>query len=135
MEHAVKRNVCYKGGGTTELQQAKILTDYGVRADPEKIGSFERLAQYVGEGRGIIIEVNAGVLWKDSNYFERGQANHAIVVTSVAKDTRTGQIQGFFINDSGRGSQDSGRFIDVKTMQNAWLTTRAGSKGVVRSRL
>ena len=134
VKYAVEHNLCFRGdkfggGGTTEYQQAKILTDYGVPAHPERIGSLERLAQYVSEGRGIITEVNAGVIWNDPNAFEQGQANHAIVVTGVSRDMHTGQIQGFYINDSGKGSQNSGRFVDAKIMENAWL--RTGSNAVV----
>jgi len=129
VKYAATRGLCSPGGGTTEYTQAQIISDFGVPARPEKLGSFERLAQCVGEGRGIIIAVNAGVLWNDGNYFDNGQANHAIVVTGVARDPVTDQIQGFFINDSGTGPQDSGRFIDVNTMQNAWLNT--GGIGVV----
>lgn len=117
-------------GGTTELSQAQLLTDLGVPAHPEFSGSLEELASHIENGQGTIIEVNAGVLWNDANYFDTGQANHAIVVTGVARDPQTGDIQGFYINDSGRGSaEDSGRFLDAATMQNAWLD--AGGSAVV----
>jgi hypothetical protein len=117
-------------GGTTELGQAQILTDMGVPAHPELSSSLEELASHVENGQGTIIEVNAGVLWNDANYFDTGQANHAIVVTGVARDPQTGDIQGFYVNDSGRGlPEDSGRFLETATMQSAWLDT--GGSGVV----
>jgi hypothetical protein len=111
-------------GGTTVADQAKILSDFSVPAHPEFSSSMEDLAAHAENGQGIIIEVNAGILWDDPNAFEMGQANHAIVVTGVARDPATGDIQGFFINDSGRGyAEDSGRFIDGQTLQEAWLKT------------
>lgn len=112
-------------GGTTMEQQAKLLGDAGVSARPENLGSLDALAQRVSEGRGVIIEVNAGHLWNDAQYLENGLPNHAVVVTGVAKDPNTGEIQGFFINDSGTPNADRGKFIDANQMQKAWADTGA----------
>lgn len=108
-------------GGTSPETQAEILSDLGVPAHVEHHGSFEDLASAVEEGRSAIIEVNAGVLWDDANYFDNGQYNHAVVVTGVARDPFTGQIEGFFINDSGNGN--SGVFVDAATMHAGWTLT------------
>lgn len=131
VEYALTNGLCHvsifpsESGGTTPWDQARILTDFGVPSHIEFMSSLERLADLVEEGRGIITEVNAGVIWDDPNSFGTGEPNHAIVITGVARDPSSGEIQGFFINDSGRGfSEDSGRFIDIKTMQIAW--SRAG---------
>jgi hypothetical protein len=108
-------------GGSSPLAQAMILKTYGVPAHVETLDSFERLADCVEHGHGVIIGVNAGVLWDDPNAYENGQANHAVVVTGVAREPQTSEIQGFFINDSGRGlTEDSGRFICASTMQSGW---------------
>ena len=112
-------------GGTTPEQLSKLLGDAGVSARPEMLGSLDVLAQRVSEGRGVIIGVNAGHLWDNAQYLENGQANHAVVVTGVAKDPNTGKIQGFFINDSGAPNADRGKFIDANQMQNAWTNTGA----------
>lgn len=117
-------------GGTSELTQAIILTEMGVPAHTEVCGSLEDLAAHIENGQGSIVEVNAGVLWNEPSAYGGGMANHAIVVTGVARDPETGEVAGFFINDSGRGlEEDSGRFIDSATMQEAWLA--AGGTGVV----
>jgi hypothetical protein len=127
VRHAAERGLCYVTddpdhcGGTTVSDQAQILRDYGVPAHPEQLGSLERLSECVESGRGVIAEVNAGYLWNDANYVGSGEFNHAICVTGVARDPHTGEIQGFFINDSGRGyPEDSGRFVDADTMRMAW---------------
>ncbi|WP_327046603.1 C39 family peptidase [Microbispora sp. NBC_01189] len=123
--HAVMNDQCHVGddparcGGTSASDQARILTDYGVPAHVETASSIEDLAAGLEEGRGVIIEANAGVLWDQAEYYEQGQANHAVVATGVARDPQTGQIQGFFINDSGTGQ--AGRFVDAATMEVAWL--------------
>lgn len=132
VKSAVKHKLCYVdknnmdfSGATAPEDQAKLLSNAGVSARLETLDSSDDLAQRVGEGRGVIIQVNAGHLWNDAQYLESGQANHAVVVTGVAKDPNTGEIQGFFINDSGPPNADRGKFIDANQMQNAWISTGA----------
>jgi hypothetical protein len=81
----------------------------------------------VSDGHGVMLEVNAGVLWNDPNYYDHGAANHAISVIGVARDPDTGDVLGMYINDSGTG--DSGRFVDVATLKSAW--EQAGGEAVV----
>lgn len=108
-------------GGSSPYTQALILKEHGVPAHVEVLDGFERLADCVEHGHGVIVSVNAGVLWDDPQAFESGQSNHAVVVTGVARDPLTGEIQGFFINDSGRGlAGDSGRFVHAATMTHGW---------------
>jgi uncharacterized membrane protein len=112
-------------GGTALEQQAEILRDYNVPAHAETGRNMQDLASDIEQNKGVIIEVNAGVLWNDSQYFDNGASNHAVVVTGVARDPTTGEIQGFYINDSGNDASGSGsgRFVDVQTMQQAWEET------------
>lgn len=124
---AVEKGLCdvnqdpNQSGGTSPYYQAMILKELGVPAHVESLDSVERLADCVEHGHGVIIEVNAGVLWNDARAYDHGQPNHAIVVTGVSRDPSTGEIQGFYINDSGRGfAEDSGRFIDTTTIQSGW---------------
>jgi hypothetical protein len=105
-------------GGTTMEQQVQILADYGVPAHMENQESVEDLASFIEQGHGVIAEVNAGWLWEDPTHYGNGNANHAIVITGVAKDPVTGNIQGFYINDSGSG--ESAQFVDVEKMKLAW---------------
>jgi Peptidase_C39 like family len=114
-------------GGTTVDNQAKILSDYGVPAHAQQAESIEDLAVFLEQGHGVIAEVNAGVLWNDPNKYGAGYANHAIVITGVARDPQTDAIQGFYINDSGTG--DSARFVDVKTMKGAWNVPDGSTPG------
>jgi hypothetical protein len=134
VEHAVQNHECAvtddpeKSGGTSTSDQARILNDYGVPAHTEQGQSLEDLAANVEHGHGVIIEANAGHLWNQPQYLENGQANHAITVTGVARDPDTGQIQGFYVNDTGDGSP-GGKFIDADTMTHAWVD--AGGSSVV----
>jgi hypothetical protein len=106
-----------------------------VPARVETAVSLEGLAARVEEGRSIIAEVDAGVLWDDASYFGWGLPNHAITITGVARDPATGEIQGFFINDSA--APDSGRFVDAETMGVAFelvggvaVTTEPRGQGI-----
>jgi hypothetical protein len=126
--YAAIRGLCYVGddptkcGGTSEWSQAQLLSELGVPAHVESGRGLDDLAGWVQEGRGIIIEVNAGELWNFPGAYDEGQANHAIVVTGVARDPDTGAVEGFYINDSGRGYPgDSGRFIPAELMERAWV--------------
>lgn len=125
VKYAALRGLCNSDGtaddrgGTTVLAQAQILNDWGVAATADVGGSLDGLAARIEEGRGVIIEVNAGVLWDDARYYDDGGVNHAVVVTGLARDAATGAVHGFYINDSGVPS--SGRFVDADTMRTAWV--------------
>ncbi len=134
--YAVGRGLCAvtdvpsSCGGTSELSQARLLTELGVPAHVEAGRGLADLAAWVQEGRGVIVEVNAGELWNDPNAWDNGEANHAVVVTGVALDPLTGQVAGFYLNDSGRGYPgDSGRFVDAHQMARAWAAP--GGSGVI----
>src|SRR5262249_1362489 len=114
-------------GGTRPEDQIRILNDYGVPAHVEQGQSLEDLATNVEQGRGVIIEANAGYLWNQSQYLDDGAVNHAVVVTGVAPDPDRGEIEGFYINDSGDGQ--AAKFIDTNTMTSAWVN--AGGPAVV----
>lgn len=105
-------------GGTTTEWQAEILTRHGVPASAFYGSSIEDLAGNIELGRGVIIEVNAGVLWDNASYDSGSAPNHAITVTGVARDPMTGDIQGFFVNDSGTGK--AAQFVDVSVMREGW---------------
>jgi hypothetical protein len=75
--------------------------------------------------------VNAGVLWNQPNAVENGQANHAVTVIGVARDQKTGDVAGFYVNDSGRPGhlEDAGRFISSEVMEKCYI--EAGAMCVV----
>lgn len=137
VRHAIEHGLCSTDGGdvtqmggTTMRDQAQILTDFGVPASEASGRSLDDLALTIESGRGVIIEVNAGVLWDNPAHYDFGDANHAITVTGVARDPETGTVLGAFVNDSGRGlPEDSGRFIDAATLKAGWV--QAGGNCVV----
>jgi hypothetical protein len=130
VRHALMSGLCAVAddpaqcGGTTEASQAAILSNAGIPAHAESLGTLSDLTRWVQEGRGIIIEVNAGELWNNADAYDYGQANHTIVVTGVAVDPRSGEVLGYYVNDSGRAYPgDAGRFIPAELMQRMWSNT------------
>lgn len=127
VRHAIENGRCYiveqtsDCGRTSMEHQAQLLSDAGVPAHPEVHADFNDLSRWVAEGRGVIVEVNAGVLWNDANSYDQGQANHAIVLTGSAVDPASGELLGFYVNDSGRALPgDSGLFVSLDRMQQMW---------------
>jgi hypothetical protein len=131
VHHAVDQGECdvvkdspEESGATSVGEKVEILADYGVRARTEPGLSLEDLASAVEHGYGVIASVNAGYLWNELDCVCNGAHNHAITITGVARDPRTNQIQGFFINDSGNGESDE--FVTAETMERAWLLRGLG---------
>ena len=134
VNHAVDNNQCAvvpsdasQSGGTSADGQAHVLSDYGVPAHVENNGNLDELATNIQDGHGVIIEVNAGILWDDANSYEDGGSNHAITVTGVVRDPSTSEITGFIVNDSGDGKGE--KFVDAATVQQMWVDT--GGQSVV----
>jgi hypothetical protein len=110
-----------QSGGTRPSQDAQILADYGIPARVLSGLTMTQLAEQVEQGRGVIIGVNCGVLWQVPEDVGDGSVNHAVTVTGVALDPRTGSIQGFYLNDSGNGK--SAEFVGAVLMRVAWQDT------------
>ena len=134
VDYAARNGLCQvtddpeSSGRTTVDGQARILEDFGVPAHAELGQTNEELDASIEEGRGVIAEVDAGTLWGDSQYSDIfGSPNHAIDVTGVARSPETGEVLGFYINDSGMPS--SGRFVDVNTWNQAWNGSWFGGPG------
>jgi hypothetical protein len=116
-----------ESGWTYPGEQARILCDYGVPAHPDQARSIEWLAGAVELGHGVIIGVNAGMLWANPRNLGAGEANHAVTVTGIARDIADGALLGFFVNDSGTGK--SAQFLGCQLMTTAFL--RAGGYCVI----
>lgn len=101
-------------GGTNFVQRQSILQCFGLESDLVP-PSIEAIAKYVSEGRGVIISVDAGMLWQNPRFLN---GLHAIVVTSVKLDAE-GRLMGFYICDSGSGNDDSARYCDAEFLANA----------------
>lgn len=116
-----------KNGGTYDLNRKDILAHYGLQSFVEA-PTIEKINQYVGEGRGIILSVDAAVLWnKPSKVIER----HAIVVTSVIRDnSKTGSPLAFYVCDSG--NQQHAMKVDADVLKRALVGNMNVTSKVIR---
>jgi len=126
--HALQLGECHvdpaaasESGGTLPSQDARILTEYGVPAQVKSGQTLAQLAAQVEHGHGVIIGVNCGVLWQVPGSVGDGSVNHAVTATGVAVDLESGNLQGFYINDSGNGK--SAEFVSGVIMRVAWQDT------------
>lgn len=99
-----------RSGGTTPLQRQQILEHFGVSSVIREVkldknynvsmDTINDLADWVSEGKGVIIDVEGGSFYDDLRYNGMG---HAVTVTSVKKD-KNGRVCGFYIADSNTGT-------------------------------
>ena len=97
-------------GGTSPQDRKEILEHFGIDSGIFNIKrdssgtisneNIEDIARYVSEGRGVIISVHAYNLWHGTKNSKKDF--HAVTVTSVKKGA-SGNIEGFFICDTGIG--------------------------------
>lgn len=104
----------YQRGGSNYVQQQALLDSYGIRNGVILGYNEQAVANLIKGGRGVMIAVNSGKLWDDAAYLDGGVVNHVVTVTGVACDAATGEINGFYIADSGRGRvSDMTRYIPI----------------------
>lgn len=99
-------------GGTNAYSRQTILEHFGissgifnVKMDGDSVSdeTINEIANFVSDGRGVIISVDANVLYNSN--FPRGYspAYHAVTVTSVTRN-KYGDVSGFYIADSNVGT-------------------------------
>ena len=97
-------------GGTTPKQRQQILEHFGISSSIRNIKTDEGgrtsdetikdIAGWISEGRGVIVDVDAGLFYDSPKNYGKG---HAITITSVEKN-KHGDITAFFILDSNQGT-------------------------------
>jgi hypothetical protein len=120
LEYALNSHNCDVLSAHTSLgDQVAILRDFGIAAHPEHHGTVEGLADNIEHGQSVIIEMNSGVLWNQAAHYGNGEANHAVLVTGIARDPDTHQVLGAFINDSCTG--ESGKFVPTDVLEPGYV--------------
>jgi Ca2+-binding RTX toxin-like protein len=110
----------YERGGSNFQQQQAILNNYGIRNDLLPGYNEQGIANLVMSGRGVIIAVNAGKLWVEPAYVGDGKANHAVTITGVVYNKDDGNLEGFYIADSGRHKvSDMTRHVSLEQFRAA----------------
>ena len=117
-----------KNGGTTLESRKQVFRELGVESEvvrPGQGGDLKDIADAIDSGRGVVISVNAGILWdKDdgsSTIMGRCPSNHCVSVTGIARDAATGKVVGVYIADSGRGIPgDACRYLTVEQFHEVY---------------
>lgn len=117
VRYAATRGLCSvhrnpeASGATNPYTRARLLGEWGFPTEIVERPEPGRVAQAFEEGHGVIVGVNAGILWDNANFYGNGFSNHAVAVTGTARD-EVGGLLGLYICDSGRRlSDDSARFV------------------------
>ena len=127
VKNATQWGLCSRSGGTNASfsQLSEILGRYGIETERSSTLTPEGLAKIVENGHGTIISVDSSILWNEPSMKIFPSVDHAITVTSVARNPCSGKIEGFFICDSGRCvSSDASRFVDINTIKRAHFYAR-----------
>lgn len=104
-------------GGTSYISRQVILEAFGLSSSllPQDV---KLIGDAVSSGKGVIISVDAGLLWKRANYLNN---LHAVTVTSVDYNA-AGQIESFHICDSGSNEYD--KIVSVAELQTCLVSHR-----------
>lgn len=114
----------FAAGGTNAAGRAALLSANGVPAGTAA-ATMQNLEVAVGQGRGVISAVDAGVLWPPGS--APLGSGHAILVTGVEYDD-AGNVKNVIINDTGMGT--CAQKVPAANFQAA-LTARGGVPHVV----
>jgi len=87
-------------GWSNMKEWVQVLKGAGIGSKPHTHDTMEKLAEYVEQGRGVIIGVEAGIL-----YGGNIRGGHAITLESVIRDKNTGEIVSYVIGDSNEKDQ------------------------------
>lgn len=115
----INLEILCNNGGTTSKERQDILKHFGIDSTLCEIDidypkeTINNIGEWVSEGRGVIISVDAGPFYNDEYYNGSG---HAVTVTSVTK-SKEGKILGFNIVDSNPGNGT--RFYTVNEVEKA----------------
>lgn len=105
-----------RNGGTYPEDRQAILRHFGIESTIEKY-SLDTMASAVEQGRGVIVSVDANVLWHGISVADK--AYHAVTVTSIQRDKATGEITGVYVCDSGARGSSSAVLVPVEKMTYA----------------
>lgn len=97
--------MCRPQGFSSERDWINILHEAGIESHFVSTPNLDQLGEMVEKGHGVMIGVDAGILYGEPDYNGEG---HAIVIESVIRDKRTGIITDYVISDSnGKSFNDN----------------------------
>ncbi|MBQ7642298.1 MAG: hypothetical protein IJS67_00195, partial [Clostridia bacterium] len=86
-------------GATSPFHRAVLLKKYNINSKVE-IADYKKIAHYIERGHGIIVSVDAGLLWNNTTDIGVG---HAVVIYGTIHRANDGALIGFVVCDTGSG--------------------------------
>ena len=121
--YALGKGYCKRDGSTSPQSWINILADAGIRATDHTGESLRSLADKVEEGYGVQIGVMTGIYGeKIYGPFVPGvSGGHSLVLESVIRDEKTGEIIEYVVVDSnGESSSDAAKRVSPHELEAAF---------------
>jgi hypothetical protein len=100
--------------GTTNA--SAVMTAAGLTSQTVSSPSLEQIASAVEDGKGVLVGYDTRPVWGGRYLLRLQPDGHAVRVTGVQRDD-SGNITGFYINDSGDGVAP--KLVPANTFQSA----------------
>lgn len=129
--YAWDHGLCRDDGRTAPQDWIGILNSAGITSHDCTGGSLESLADQVEQGHGVVIGVSACTYCPElyGRYSPLVADGHALVLESVIRDAKTGEIIEYVVTDSnGISAKDSCKRVPKAQMEKAFR--RHGSKAI-----
>jgi LysM repeat protein len=104
------------GQGETLADAEMVLDSFGVESHVESDATLSDLAQYLDDGRAIVVGVNADEIWHGENTAANptGRANHALLITGI--DETRGLVT---LSDPGH-PEGNKKVVPLDVFKEAW---------------
>lgn len=107
----------YYDDGTPNKYLGDLLVLYGLIIIKHVDATDAELETAAKTGKMLLVSVDPGILWNKPQYLGSG---HAILLTGVEFLRKSGKVLGYYINDSGDGKGEGGRFVPAEQFLKAW---------------
>ena len=121
--YAWNNRLCSDSGGTSPSSWVNILGGAGINSHDTSGISLPELADYVEQGHGVIIGVSACTYNPQmyGHYFPGVADGHALVLESVVRDHKTGEILEYVVSDSnGKSRDDACHRVSANVLEKAF---------------
>jgi hypothetical protein len=107
-----------KRGNISAENELILLKEFGLASTLAQGFDAEAIARDIIAGKGVIVTVNGSKLWSKTIPDNVGMTDHMVAITGVGYHAQSGELDGFFIADSGRGLPgDDCRYIGLEDMR------------------
>ncbi|WP_406851298.1 calcium-binding protein [Herbaspirillum huttiense] len=108
-----------KRGSISVDNQLVLLKEFGLASTLAQGFDENAVARDIIKGKGVIVSVNGSRIWAKNIPKNVGMTDHMIAIIGVGYGAQSGEVDGFYITDSGRGlAADTCRYVSLQTMRD-----------------